>query len=355
MGRQRNNWLQTVLLAAAGSAAFPVSGGPVSAAEFSALDSCPAPPPVVINLDLKRFYTDTKGTRIDTAIRASNDETTKPITSFLRAATKMADDALRSRGPSHGRDQAACALAWMQHWAEGRALMGPMTASTGEISKQGEHHRKWALAGLALTHLKLKPFALESHRAAIEPWLKAMADDALALFDDRGIKRNNHWYWLGLGSGAVGLATGSAAHWQVAGSIFSDAMNDISPDGTLPLELERGSRALSYHVFALTPLVVLAELAAANGEDWYAKSNGALHRLVAITAKGLNDPAIFEALSGGKAQKSPIKPGYGWLNLYVARFPGKLAEPLPRVKPGYRWLGGDTRLLAQAAEAQRHR
>ncbi len=342
--RSRSTRLRTVLLLATGSACLPVSS----------LTACPAPPPVVINLDLKRFYTDAKGTRIDTAIRAANAETTKPITSFLRAATKMADEALQTGGALHGHEQAACALSWMQIWAEGRALIGPMTSSAGQISKQGEHHRKWALAGLALTYLKLKPFAPDSHRATIEPWLKAMADDALALFDSPGIKRNNHWYWLGLGTGAVGLATGSKTHWKTAFGIFHDAMNDIAPDGTLPMELERGSRALSYHVFAVTPLVVLAELAAANGEDWYATSNGALHRLVAITARGLIEPATFEALSGA-AQKTPIKPGYGWLNLYAARFPGRLGEPLPRVKSGYRWLGGDIRLLAQAAAAQRNR
>lgn len=325
------------MLATAAIAFLPAS---VSAA-------CPAPPATVTNLSLDRFYTDAKGSRIDPAIRKANDATTKPVTDFLRATTAMADNALRTRDSVRAGEQATCALAWMRSWAEGRALTGAMTAPGGEPSKQGEHHRKWTLAGLALTYLKLKPFASPGDRAAIEPWLKAMADDARALFDDAGVKRNNHWYWLGLGTGAVGLATGSDPHWKTAAAIFQDAMGDVSPDGTLPMELARGSQALSYHAFAVMPLVVLAELAASRGEDWYGLSDSALHRLVATTAKGLTQPECFAALSGS-AQTEPVKPGYGWLNLYTARFPGWLAEPPRNMKPGYRRLGGDTMLLKEA-------
>ncbi len=328
------------LLAAAAFTGFAPLPASVSAA-------CPAPPDVVTNLSLDRFYTDTKGSSIDPVIRKANDETTKPVTEFLRATNRMADSALRTSDPERAREPAACALAWMQNWAEGHALTGPMTEPGGEMSKQGEHHRKWALAGLALTYLKLKPYTKASHRSAIEPWLKAMVDDARALFDDAGVKRNNHWYWLGLATGAVGIATGSVTHWKTAADIFQDAMDDVSPDGTLPLELARGSQALSYHAFAVTPLIVLAEIAAFRGEDWYSLSHSALHRLVATTAQGLTQPKSFEALSGS-AQKEPVKPGYGWLNLYAARFPGMLADPPGNVKPGYRWLGGDTRLLAHA-------
>ena len=327
--------------------AFLLATAAVATLPASLAAACSAPPPAVTNLSLERFYTDAKGSRVDHAIRKANDLTTKPVTDFLRATTAMADNALRSRDPVRASEHATCALTWMQNWAEGRALTGAMTAPGGELSKQGEHHRKWTLAGLALTYLKLKPFTTAGHRAAIEPWLKAMADDARALFDDAGVKRNNHWYWLGLGTGAVGLATGSEPHWKTAAAIFQDAMGDVSPDGTLPMELARGSQALSYHAFAVTPLVVLAELAASRGEDWYVLSDSALHRLVATTAKGLAQPEGFAALSGS-AQKEPVKPGYGWLNLYAARFPGRLTEPRSGVKPGYRRLGGDTRLLKQA-------
>jgi len=48
---------------------------------------------------------------------------------------------------------------------------------------------------------------------------------------------------------------------------YKDGIDEIAADGTLPLEMGRGQRALHYHLFALAPLVTMAELAAANGED----------------------------------------------------------------------------------------
>jgi len=63
--------------------------------------------------------------------------------------------------------------------------------------------------------------------------------------------------------------------------------------GTLPLEMARGSRALHYHLYALAPLVLLAEFGEANHMDLYARANGAVHRLVNTSVAGIQDPAPF--------------------------------------------------------------
>ena len=84
---------------------------------------------------------------------------------------------------------------------------------------------------------------------------------------------------------------------------MQDASRDIAADGTLPLEMAREGRALYYHAFAVMPLVALAELGRSRGEDWYALGDGALHRLVAKTAEGLNDPTIFDKLAGVAQQR----------------------------------------------------
>ena len=238
-------------------------------------------------------------------------------------------------------ETAKCALSWIKGWADGGAYLGVMD------SKQAEAQRKWDLAGTALAYVKLKRFAAPEDRTAIEPWLIKWADAARAHFDDAGIKRNNHWYWMGLGAAAVGLATDNGKYWQMAKGIFEDAAKDIAADGTLPLELARQGRALHYHAFALEPLVLLAEIAATRGEDWYALNDGALHRLVAKTAEGLRDPAVFDKLAG-IAQQRPVKSGYGWASLYrerhFGRMPDKIEQPI-----GHRWLGGDVDVLMRVA------
>ncbi len=220
------------------------------------------------------------------------------------------------------------------------------------VTRQAEYQRKWDLAGIALAYVKMRPFATPEQRAVIEPWLQRWAAKARTFFDNPERKRNNHWYWLGLGIMATALATDSPQHWTAARGIFEDGLKDIRADGVLPHEMERQERGLFYHVFAMTPLVVMAEIAAQRGEDWWGLSEGALHRLVGLCIKGLEAPAAFEALAG-KPQEQPVNPRAGWLSLYKARFPARVtASRLPVVPDKHRWLGGDVHVLMQAVARQ---
>lgn len=303
---------------------------------------CPAAPPPVHDLNLVRFYADQTGSIIEPARLEQHKAQIAPLVAFVGFVAKQADQAVQK---SKGGDGAArCGLSWIKAWADGNAYLGTMA------TKQAESQRKWDLAGIALAYLKLSPWATADDKAAIDPWLIKIADASRAVFDDTTVKRNNHWYWLGLGLGAVGLATNSETHWQMAKGIMQDAANDIQSNGTLPYEMGRESRALHYHAFALGPLVVMAELAKAQGEDWYAINTGALHRLVAKTIDGLNDPAVFDKLAH-IVQERPVKPGAGWLSLYRARFPGKIKTTV--LQPDtHRWLGGDVLVLKAALGAK---
>ena len=114
--------------------------------------------------------------------------------------------------------------------------------------------------------------------------------------------------------------------------------------------IERKGRALHYHAFAVTPLVVLAELAASRGEDWYQFNNGAVHRLAALTIAGLAKPELFEKLTDTE-QDNATRPGAGWYQLYRARFPERLKSQHltsgPPQPPDHRWLGGDVGVLRE--------
>ena len=295
-----------------------------------------------MDLDIARFYGDAKGSVVDPKLQAKHDAATAPLTAFLRAVTSNADKAW-TRPTEKSRGEAArCALDWIAAWARGNAWLGRMA------QHQAEYQRKWDLAGLSLAYLKVRRFASSQDRQLIEPYLMRFADAARAFFDDPARQRNNHWYWLGLSVGAVAMATDSDRHWQIARGIMADAARDIAADGTLARELERQGRALHYHAFAAMPLVVLAELAARRGEDFYAVSDGALHGLVAVTARGLADPATFDRLAKA-AQERPLRPFAGWLPLYAQRFPERAAAlPAIAMPPAHRWLGGDVRIIGQA-------
>ena len=322
----KNAMLRTVLAALLLSSASPAFA-----------DACLPPPPPVRDLNLVRFYEDSAGSIVEPTRLEKHKAETAPLVEFLGYVTKQADKAYTQASLPTGT--AACGLSWLRAWAEGGAYLGKIA------SKQAEAQRKWDLAGSALAYLKLKHWATTDDRAAIEPWLIKVADAARAHFDDASIKRNNHWYWMGLGLAAVGIAADSDTHWQMAKAIMADAAHDITADGTLPLEMAREGRTLYYHAFAVMPLVALAELGASRGEDWYALGDGALHRLVAKTVAGLNDPAMFDKLAGVKQQR-PVKPGSGWIALYRARFADRIKDA-PEQPDKHRWLGGDVSVLRQ--------
>lgn len=302
---------------------------------------CPPAPPPVRHLNLTRFYADKAGSVVDPSKMDIHKEETAPLTQFVGFVAKEADRSWRQG--SRAEDASACALTWLKVWAKGNAYLGTMA------TEQSQSQRKWDLAGTALAYLKIRAHATSDDRAIIEPWLIRWADAARAVFDSPNIKRNNHWYWLGLALGAVGIATDSERHWQAAKGIMADAAGDVTADGTLPLEMAREGRALYYHAFAAMPLVALAELGAARGEDWYGLNGGALHRLVAKTTEGLADPAIFDTL-GGAPQERPIKSGAGWIYLYRTRFAGKLVTDVTQPE-SHRWLGGDVAILRRVLAA----
>jgi poly(beta-D-mannuronate) lyase len=301
----------------------------------------PAPTPLR-SLAIPRFYANAEGSVVDPKLAKLHATAVAPLIAFLREIVDAADAGVRSK--DQGR--APCAVAWLQTWAAGEAWLGDM------VTQQAEYQRKFDLAGIALAYVKLKPHATPAQRAVIEPWLQRWAATARSFFDSPARKRNNHWYWLGLSIMAASIATDDPALWSQAEGIYMDAMRDIRTDGSLLMELERRELALFYHVFATMPLVIMAEIASRRGLDWYVLGDGALHRLVKLSATGLASPASFEVLAG-RVQAQPVNARAGWLLPYQTRFPDRLRGlVLPDVPTKHRWLGGDVGLLFRTLEAR---
>ena len=104
----------------------------------------------------------------------------------------------------------------------------------------------------------------------------------------------------------------------------------IQPDGSLKAEMNRAQMALHYHLYALAPLIILAELGEANGLDLYAEDKGAIHRLVNFCLAGLEDPTLLQKRTG-VAQVVTLPYGgsdIGWAVPYVRRFPNQQLSAL---------------------------
>lgn len=323
MGRRR-----PALLTGAGAALLALVGGPAFAT------SCGEPPAAVRDIKADRFYTDAASSVPDQAIIDANKAALaaldKPLVTMIKLSDAgLAGDASASR----------CAGQWMAAWARGGAMLGTMS------SRQAGYERKWRTAGIAMAYLKAKPGIEPADRAVIEPWLQQLADHVISDYG-RPKDPNNHYYWAGFAAGAVGSATQSPRLLAYASQAYESGLAAIQPDGTLPRELQRKARALDYHNYALAPLMMLAELAALRGEDWYGRSSGAIHRLAARTLAGIADPKAFAALAGESVVDVPHGGVTGWQAFYRARFPARAAG----ASGGpfyYSWLGGDLSLMAR--------
>ncbi len=298
----------------------------------------PAP---VRDIEANRYYVDAAGTIVDPALKARKDVAVKPLKDFLRVVSGAADRYVASGD----REAARCALDALRFWAQGDAMLGKMS------SRQAEYERNWMLAGVAMAYLKVKLNAAAGESKSIEAWLDRLAGEVRRFFDDPARARNNHYHWAALAVGATAAGTGFQSHWEFARQAFRDAAMAIQPDGTLPLEMARQKKALWYHEFALAPLVVLAEIAARQGEDWYSINDGAVRRLGARVLDGIAHPENFEQRTGYRQEG--FEPGglvgdiLVWIEFYGRRFGDEEASRWLSAPRNYPQLGGDLAQLAR--------
>lgn len=266
-----------------------------------------------VDITSNRFYTDGAYSIPDPALVEKRRQAVKPLEDFRADMTRYASRVLA------GHTQwARCIEAGLVQWAEAGAMLGRLN----EV--QAHFERVWALSGLSVAYLNAREEMAPERRRVIESWLdRVAAETAKDLPARRKGGGNNHLYWLGFALGASASATGNTRIWGLARDVFRESVAHIEADGALPKEMARAGMASHYHAFSITPLVMLAELAARRGEDWYPQANGALHRLAALVVKAGIEPQSLAQRSGA-AQKPLARNNFGWLAFYARRFPGRV-------------------------------
>jgi poly(beta-D-mannuronate) lyase len=233
--------------------------------------------------------------------------------------------------------EAACVAGLLARWAGAKALRD----YSYRDSSQAWYQVEWTLSSISLAYsiVQSDPAISADQRCQILTWMHDVTDD---MFDqdphpEDQARENNHAYWRALCAASVGILTNDSKLYGRALKQYYRAIGQMNPDGSLPLEMARHENALHYQSFALTPLVMIAELAARQGTDIYSiRVNGhtiadAVDFLVRASADpGLmkhyaSEPQTFSLFSG----KQPP----AWLEFWAARHPGKpwdslLTQPL---------------------------
>jgi poly(beta-D-mannuronate) lyase len=134
--------------------------------------------------------------------------------------------------------------------------------------------------------------------------------------------------------------------WAIAAA--KRGLDDVSDQGLLPREAARGARALAYHNFALEALVVVAEVAAANGEDLYGYRDEALRRLADFVIRNAGDPVEAAEVAGvPQSWTGPTSGRFVWAEPYYRRFQDpRLKDLLLRLRPmRHAFFGGNATLM----------
>jgi poly(beta-D-mannuronate) lyase len=268
---------------------------------------------------------------VDPQAKAAYEDESRANEQFIRQVVRAADGYQRD----HSKAAALCAIYLLDNAARQEAFTQASLGKGG--ARDGFYVQAFYLDGLSLAYLKVSPSGLATARQteAIRPWLIQMAQSVRNFYDEMARQQaedghNNLTYWGALGVASVGIAVDRHDLFDWAIGKYRIGVSEIRSDGTLPLEMNRASLALHYHLFAVAPLVLLAELGERNGLDLYADADGALHRLVRRAAAGLQDPSFFQEQTG-VPQQMPEELGgsvIGWAVPYESRYPGPLIEVL---------------------------
>jgi poly(beta-D-mannuronate) lyase len=244
------------------------------------------------------YYTDKHASVIDPVLKKKYEDSVAPVEDFSRKMVKAAD-AYQTSG---SRAAALCVLSMLELGADQKVLAGRMEAY------QSTYVQGWNWGSWAVAWLKIRGSALASEEQSrrILHWLRQIAQDNQHHYDEKrqhdsggpSDARNNHLYWAGFAIAAAGIASNDRALFDWGMDAYRTGVRDIPSDDTLPMEMARGQMALHYHLYALAPLVMLAEFGEANGIDLYAEQDRAILRLVKRCILGRDDPSFFQQQTG---------------------------------------------------------
>lgn len=227
------------------------------------------------------FYTDPAGSELDQQKLKRHLERIAPVRAFAAGLVVDIDD---------GR--LTCAESNLRTWAAASALLKRPESFSGIRERQ-----RFTLAiNLAVLKLVQKGRGVDS---TIKPWLIALNREVMNDFRRRGV-RDNLYVWSGAAAATGARATGNVELRDYAAEVWREATAAIGPQGRVPSELRRASRAVLYHAFYLAGLLVLES-------SLFGSTSGdpRLVRLFDAVRDGTCNPGAFAAVGGSLRQSPP--------------------------------------------------
>ncbi len=193
-------------------------------------------------------------------------------------------DGFKTTG-AYGTDHRAQAFTWHVMVLTAHALAGDAQASA-ELKNtlltwahanafentESTHNAFFPLKRLLLPVIVatsvLEPTLSPAENKELRDWLSPLMERTDMLFHGE-VDRNNHRYLTDASQMAWGIFLGDAKGYHKGIARFYEALGQMRPDGSLPLETRRGSRATWYMRQSLASLTAIAQMAALQGDDLF--------------------------------------------------------------------------------------
>jgi len=286
------------------------SSQPIWAQE--SLHDCPSYPPL-INVSGSNIYSDKRGSITDPESEKANDADRAPVYGFIEYAVESID------GPPSGSKlknlSPGCANLILEDWATKNALR-TTNLSDGSFSRYGAINRRQMIKAFTILALKLKENGMELGPHVL-PWLEKLVHDLIPSLRQRGSRadgQGNLWFWDGATAAVFYLLSKDRASYQFQDKVWHQAVAAIDNDGYLPTEITRGRRALVYHMYALSAILLLREARRAIGIHTRQEEEARLKLLGARICSTFSNPKPMMV----KAQASDMeRPGEWGARLIV--------------------------------------
>jgi poly(beta-D-mannuronate) lyase len=188
---------------------------------------------------------------------------------------------------AYGSDTRAEAFSWYVMVQAGRALAGSpeaaaklrqvlMTWAKSDALAKSDvaHDTYYAMKRLMLPTIVAFGIVHDDMKADEQKAVHAWIDRIVRKLDKHfggDVDHNNHRYLADATLMAWGAFDGDAALYNKGVARYREALEQMRPDGGLPLELRRGARAQWYMRQSLANLTVMAEIAQLQDDDLYSR------------------------------------------------------------------------------------
>ncbi len=207
------------------------------------------------------------------------------------------------------RAAARCLVSVLAGWAEAGALLDFRPDDRGR--RQAWYLTTWTAVSAAMAYslVRGEPEPDSGTRQDVESWINRVARNLLSVQTNGTDNRNNHAHWRALAATAAGVVSDDDELFATGISGYRRALAALSRDGSWPLEMARGGRAIHYQNFALEPLFFVRALAERQGidPDGPVPSPG-LDAAVSFLLSAIEDPGMVRIYTREAQDLSFMKP-----------------------------------------------